>query len=429
MAEKLFRIETEKIVNGTNMFRNMPIVSFSGDLSSLVTGNSMFSDSQLEHFDWKGGNDLISNVLDIDNSANMFDGCYLNSTAVENIYDMLSKTTNTSVNANSEFIISINANNSGARNAINEKFGVYINYDWETDTYSNTTQSVTLPNGVKFNLTVKVDKKKDANEVTYGDGMFYGFDGTLYDDYVRLVVDFGQTNKLISGYRMFYDAGNSSWETPTNTRLVLGEVGVDFVLEVKGNFANLVDAEEMFAVSNDYHWVGTLGGAMGVQSCEHLHLDIDRFTESNPCKITKLTNIVNGRNIDSVITYEALFNIAKNSICPEDDYMGYIFTGSTPWEQFDDVTWGDVTGIRISSTESQIRDILEGYGWTVKSCEYVKLKMDDNPYNDWGWGSNLFTVSTTNLLGNEITLGIFTPYGATVPCECWEGDELFYNGM
>ena len=137
--EKLFEIQTEKIVNGTNLFRDTQIVSFSGDLSSLEIGSYMFSESQLEYFDWKGGNDLTSNVLDIDNSANMFDGCYLNSTAVENIYDMLSKTTNTSVNANSEFIISINGNNIGAINAIEEKFGVYINHDYETGTHSNTT--------------------------------------------------------------------------------------------------------------------------------------------------------------------------------------------------------------------------------------------------------------------------------------------------
>jgi hypothetical protein len=42
------------------MFHNIPIVSFSGDLSSLVTGDYMFSESQLEYFDWKGGNEEIT---------------------------------------------------------------------------------------------------------------------------------------------------------------------------------------------------------------------------------------------------------------------------------------------------------------------------------------------------------------------------------
>lgn len=58
--EKLFKIQTEKIVNGTNLFRDTAIVSFSGDLSSLETGSYMFSESQLEYFDWKGGNEEIT---------------------------------------------------------------------------------------------------------------------------------------------------------------------------------------------------------------------------------------------------------------------------------------------------------------------------------------------------------------------------------
>ena len=100
MSEKLFKIESGKIVNGGNLFSGTPIIKFSGDLSSLQNGENMFRDSQLELFDWKSGVDVTSNNFNIERSANMFDGCYLNSESVENIYDMLASTTHTSVNPN-----------------------------------------------------------------------------------------------------------------------------------------------------------------------------------------------------------------------------------------------------------------------------------------------------------------------------------------
>ena len=41
---KFCEIKTELIENGSNMFRNMPIESFSGDLSSLTSCDYMFDE-------------------------------------------------------------------------------------------------------------------------------------------------------------------------------------------------------------------------------------------------------------------------------------------------------------------------------------------------------------------------------------------------
>lgn len=436
--KKFCEIQTDKIVNGSNMFRNMPIIKFSGDLSSLQNGENMFRDSQLELFDWKGGADVTSNNFNIESSANMFDGCYLNSESVENIYDMLASTTHTSVNPNTQFVISLNRNDRGATTTLGDLFGLYFDVDYLGDFITSDTINVTMPNGLKFTLLGKVEQYKAASDTTYADRMFYNWSGDMVDgdySFARLIIDVGQMSRIKSAYQMFYDAGFIRFEKPDQPQgRLLGDAGYTIVLEVKGNFPNLENAEEMFAMSTESQWLGTLGGASGRQDAGFLHLDLNAFNQTNPCKITKLTNMVNGRNIDDDITFKTLLNIAQNSLCDVDDYMGYIFTGTNTWaaqivQNECDINWGNVTGINVNSTEAQIRSIFEGYGWTVKDCRYTKLPPMNDYNEDWSWGSDLFTLSTTNLLGKEITLGVFTPYGSTVPCQCWDGNTWVGNGI
>ena len=139
-----------------------------------------------------------------------------------------------------------------------------------------------MPNGLKFTLLGKVEQYKAASDTTYADRMFCGWRGEWANgdySFARLIVDVGQTSRIKSAYQMFYDAGFYRFDTPDQpqARLLLGDVGYNFVLEVKGNFPNLENAEEMFAMNNEDQWLGTLGGASGKQNAGYLHLELNEF--------------------------------------------------------------------------------------------------------------------------------------------------------
>lgn len=313
--EKLFRIETEKIVNGTNLFRDTPIVSFSGDLSSLETGSYMFSESQLEHFDWKGGNEEITSSSFQGDTYSMFQYCPLNHIGLKNAIDMAASSsaiTGNSIsldifaNKNSYEVCRYLYSLSGEEYNANSFYQGLQNGEYDTYVFSGV-----LPNGVMANITVHFTEKP-FEYIVYGDEMFLG----LYWVGARNSYEDGafvwdvETTKIKTAYRMFYNAGGFG--------VGLGEGPWPTMLVVRGAFPELENAKEMFRFNYDDPDTGDVYGEY------HLLLDLTPYSEDMPCRINNVENMVDGQHISHEESLNCIKNIADNCVCTTDQHMGDI---------------------------------------------------------------------------------------------------------
>lgn len=359
---KFCEIKTELIENGSNMFRNMPIESFSGDLSSLTSCDYMFDECmQLENFDWKGDNteNTISSV-DPNESYTAFRYCPLNHKGLKNALDFFTSNPNTPQTINvhlyankqsyqvCRFLYSLTDDYWYAQDFWQGlQDGTYDRYEF-TGTY----------NGKNCILTIDfIEKPQDR--IIDGDEMFLGLnwygETNTYEDgaFVWNV----EEAKIKTAYRMFFNAGGYGFG--------LGEGGRPGYLVVRGSFPELENAQEMFRWNfDDWTTVGHeyMGGVL---------LDLTHYDENMPCKINNVENMVDELEVHHEETLKCIANIAQECVCETEQCMGSITLPRYGWDSWRGELYpsnlsAEARTIYTDTFEGEVTEYFENQGWNVE---------------------------------------------------------------
>ena len=357
-----FDSDLSSLTNGYQMFNyNKKLTTFTSDLSSLTNGDGMFNHcTNLELFDWRGGKNITKSSL-YDNGIS-FVNCPLNHVSVKNVIDMYTSSDNI-IGSHNMYTITLYANKNSYKTF--EYLSGLMNYDFSGLEYHTLIRE--MENGGYSHLSYQYVKNglvtidvyfvdKPYNEVIYGDNMLDGciIESPVDDFYIDMT-----NSKVKSAYRMFADAGVS--DTPP---LLLGNGGsATFNLSVNGSLNNLENAEEMFAVSDDYFgWKDSQG-----QCNVSVKLDIQPFSSDNPCKMTNVNNMFDGQTVFDRCTFDAISNIANYCFTQSDVFLGkLLFVGE---EQLADRNLDECVYCSLTSCLENLDMLFAEFGWKVKSTE------------------------------------------------------------